>query len=175
MVWGGEKIYLGRGASIKIITSVCAPQQGWDGMDCVGVVWMTCSINRLGHQLGACWHSNMLLGLLGSVVHSENKYLSRHNGFTYNLIIYIGLGGCEWVDGIGWVRMTTSELGRCSSVLLLGSLGLVFHIYINVLWELKSIYIHLIRLSHLYIPLSCIYGTNPTSQKKPSCHDAGDG
>ena len=73
-----------------------------------------CSINRSHHQLGACWRSNMLLGFLGSVVHSENKYLSRYNVFTYNLILYIGLGSCKWVDGIGWVQMTTSELGRCS-------------------------------------------------------------
>ena len=55
----------------------------------------------------------MLLGLLGLVVHSENKYLSRYNVVTYNLILYIGLGSHEWVDGMGWVQMTTSKLGRC--------------------------------------------------------------
>jgi hypothetical protein len=76
MVWGGEKIYLGRWGLIIIITPICAPQRGRDGMDCVGVVWMMCSINSSHHQLGACWHSNMLLGLLGSVFHSKNKYLS---------------------------------------------------------------------------------------------------
>ena len=53
MVWGGEKVYLGRGELIIIITSICAPQRGRDGMDCVGVVWMTCSINSSRHQLGA--------------------------------------------------------------------------------------------------------------------------
>ena len=74
---------------------------------------MTCSINKSCHHLGAYWHSNMPLGLLGLVVHSENKYLSRYNVITYNLILYIGLGSHEWVDGIGWVQMTTSELGRC--------------------------------------------------------------
>ena len=58
----------------------------------------------------------LMLGLLGSVVHCENKYLGRYNVFTYNLIFYIGLGGCKWVDGIGWVWMMTSELGRCSLV-----------------------------------------------------------
>ena len=113
MVWGGEKVYLGRGELIIIITSICAPQRGRDGMDWVGVVWMTCSINSSRHQLGACWRSNMPLGLLGSVFHSKNKYLSRYNTFTYNLILYIGLGSREWMDGIGCVRMTTSELGTC--------------------------------------------------------------
>ena len=58
----------------------------------------------------------LMLGLLGSVVHHKNKYFGRYNVFTYNLIFYIGLGGREWVDGIGWVQMTTSELGRCSLV-----------------------------------------------------------
>ena len=41
MVWGGEKMYLGRERIIIIITSICAPERGQDGMDCVGVLWMT--------------------------------------------------------------------------------------------------------------------------------------
>ena len=41
MVWGGEKIYLGRGELIIIIKPICVPQRERDGMDCVGVVWMT--------------------------------------------------------------------------------------------------------------------------------------
>ena len=53
MVWGREKIYLGRGELIIIITSICSPQRGRDGMDWVGVVWMMCSINSSRHQLGA--------------------------------------------------------------------------------------------------------------------------
>jgi hypothetical protein len=114
MVWGGEKLYLGRGELIIIITSICAPQRGRDGMDCIGVIWMTCSTNRTCHQLGAYWRSNMLLGLPGLVVHSENKYLSRYNVFTYNLIFYIGLGGREWMDGVESVWMMTSQLGKCS-------------------------------------------------------------
>jgi len=62
MVWGGEKIYLGREGLIIIITPICAPQRGWDGMDCIGVVRMTCSINSSCHQLGACWRPNVRLG-----------------------------------------------------------------------------------------------------------------
>ena len=54
MVWGGEKIYSGRGELIIIITPICTPQRGRDGMDCAGVVWMTCSINSSRHQLAAC-------------------------------------------------------------------------------------------------------------------------
>ena len=126
MVWGGEKTYLGRGELIIIITSICVPQRGRDGMDCIGVVWMSFSINRSRHQLGACWRTNMLLGLQGSVFHNKNKYLSRYNVFTYNQILYIGLGSQEWVDGIGWVRMTTSELGRCSSKRALGARFFMF-------------------------------------------------
>jgi len=94
-------------------------------MDCVGVVWMSFSINRSHHQLGTCWRSNMLLGLLGSVFHNKNKYLSIYNVFTYNQILYIGLGSQEWVDGIGWVWMTTSELGRYSQLGLAFASGLV--------------------------------------------------
>jgi hypothetical protein len=45
---------------------------------------------------------------------------SRYNVFTYNLVFYIGLGRREWVDGIEWVHMTTSQLGRYSQ------LGLAF-------------------------------------------------
>ena len=113
MVWGGEKIYLGRGGLIIIITSICAPQRGRDGMDCVGVVWMTCSINSSRHQVRRLLALKYAAGLAGSVVHSKNKYLSRYITFTYNLILYIGLGIQEWMDGIRWVRMTTSKLGRC--------------------------------------------------------------
>jgi len=116
---------LGRGGLIIIITSICAPQRGRDGMDCIGVVWMTFSINSSCHQLGACCRSNMLLGLLGSVFHGKNMYLSRYITFTHNLILYIGLGSREWMDGICWVRMTTSELGRCFQLGLGFAAGLV--------------------------------------------------
>jgi hypothetical protein len=130
MVWGREKTYLGREALIIIITSICTPERGWDRMDCVRVVWMMCSINSSHHQLGTCWCSNTLLVLLSLVVHIENMYLIRYNVFTYNLIFYIYQSRQEWVDGIRWVWMMTSQLGRCSqwgSVLLLGSLGSVFY------------------------------------------------
>ena len=51
-------------------------------------------------------------------------------------MFYVGLGTREWVDRIEWVRMTPSELGRCSQFLLLGSLGSSLHrkkyvLYIN--------------------------------------------
>jgi hypothetical protein len=32
--------------------------------------------------------------------------------FTYNIMFYVGLGRRQWVDGIGWVRMMTSKLGK---------------------------------------------------------------
>jgi len=57
-------------------------------------------------NLGACSHSNVLLGLLGSVFHSKKRYYSRCNVFTYTLMFYICLGRREWVDGIRWVWMT---------------------------------------------------------------------
>jgi hypothetical protein len=77
---------------------------------------MTCSINSSRHQLGACWRSNMLLGLLGLVVHCENKYLSKYNVFTYNPIFYIGLGGRKWVDG--WQRLGSDDDFQIRQVLL---------------------------------------------------------
>ena len=69
------------------------------------------------------------LGLLGSDFHSKRMDYSRYNVFIYNLIFYVGLGRREWMDGIGWVRMMTSQFGKRSplaSVLVLGLLGLVF-------------------------------------------------
>ena len=125
MIWGREKIYLGRGGLITIIAPICMPQQGRDRMDCIGVVWMTRSINRSCHQLGTCLCSNMLLGLLGSDFHSKNMYYGRYNVFTHNLVFYVGLGRQEWMDGIGWVRMTTSQLGRCFQLGLGFASGLV--------------------------------------------------
>jgi len=50
---------------------------------------------------------------------------SRYNVFTYNLIFYVGLGRREWMDGVGWVQMTTSELGRCSQLGLGFAFGLI--------------------------------------------------
>jgi len=51
VVWGGENL-------IRIITPICAPHRGRDGMDCIGVGWMTRSINRSRHQSGGCSLSN---------------------------------------------------------------------------------------------------------------------
>jgi len=87
---------------------------------------MSCSINTSQHQLGACWRSNMLLGLLGSIFHT---YVSRYITFTHNLILYIGLVSQEWMDGVHWVQMTTSKLGRCFQLELsfaAGPVGLGF-------------------------------------------------
>jgi hypothetical protein len=82
-------------------------------MDCIEVVWMTLSINRSRHQLGAL---GWLLGLLGSIFHGKKEYFSRYNASTYNLMFYLGLGRREWLDRVEWVQMTTSELGRCSQL-----------------------------------------------------------
>ena len=81
-------------------------------MDCVGVDWMMRSINRSHHQFGTCSHSNMLLGLLGSVFHSEKRYYDMYNVYTYNYIFYMRLSRQEWVDGVGQIQMSTSQLGK---------------------------------------------------------------
>ena len=67
----------------------------------------------------------MLLGLLGSDFYRTKMDYSRYNVFTYNLVFYVGLGRREWMDGVEWVRMTTSELGRCSQLGLGFAFGLV--------------------------------------------------
>ena len=46
---GKKYVYLGSRGLIIIITSICAPEWGQDGMDWVGVVWMMCSINSSCH------------------------------------------------------------------------------------------------------------------------------
>jgi len=51
---------------------------------------------------------------------------SRYNVFTYNVVFYVGLGRREWVDGVEWVQMTTSQLGRYSQLGLAFASGLVF-------------------------------------------------
>jgi len=60
----------------------------------------------------------------------NNVYYTICNVFTCNLLFFKYLGRQEWVDGVGYVWMTVSRLGRCSQlgwVLLLGALGSVFH------------------------------------------------
>ena len=57
-----------------------------------------------------------LLGLLGSIFNGKKNYYSKYNVFTYNLMFYICLGRQEWMDGVAWVQMTTSKLGRCSQL-----------------------------------------------------------
>ena len=44
----------------------------------------------------------------------KNMYCSTHGVFTYNLPFLKSLGKWEWMDGIGWVRMTSSQLGKHS-------------------------------------------------------------
>jgi len=95
-------------------------------MDCIGVGWMTRSINRSHYQLGLALE--WLLGLLGSIFHGKKEYFSRYNLPTYNLMFYVGLGRMG-----GSRRMGSDDDFRISqvlpigSVLLLGSLGSVFH------------------------------------------------
>ena len=67
----------------------------------------------------------MLLGLLGLDFHSKNIYYGRYNVFTHNLVFYVGLGRQEWMDGVGWVRMMTSQLGRCFQLGLGFASGLI--------------------------------------------------
>jgi len=119
---------LGRGELIIIITSICTPERGRDGMDCIGVVWMTCSINSSHHQLGTCWRSNMPLGLLGSVFHSKNKYLSRYirkNTFALELLRteknLISTQEHLGVSGGLWKTLRYSSVCRCSYMFLCNS------------------------------------------------------
>jgi len=44
----------------------------------------------------------------------KNVYCSKYGILTYNLVFYKCLGRREWMDGAGWVRMTTSQLGKRS-------------------------------------------------------------
>jgi len=88
----------------------------------------------------------MLLGLLGSIFHSKNTYVSRYITFTHNLILYIGLVSREWMDGICWVQMTTSELGRCFQLELgfaAGLVGLGFSCF-KICTLLATVYLHII-------------------------------
>jgi hypothetical protein len=68
-------------------------------MDCIGVGWMTRSINRSCHQLGACSRWNGCL--LGSIFHGRERYFNRYNVVTYNLMFYVGR---EWVDRV-WMAL----------------------------------------------------------------------
>ena len=47
-------------------------------------------------------------------------YYSSYHIFTYNVLFYKLLGRQERVDGIGWVWMSLSQLGRYSQLGLLG-------------------------------------------------------
>ena len=65
--WGGEKIYLGSYDLITPYRPFSACQRGRDRMDCIGGLWMTCSINRTMSILAAgC--PFLLLGPLGGVI-----------------------------------------------------------------------------------------------------------
>ena len=69
---------------------------------------------------------NMLLGLLGSDFNGQKMYSIRYNVFKYNLMFYLGLRTREWVDAVGWVRMTTSRLGNRSQLGLSFAAGLIW-------------------------------------------------
>ena len=58
--------------------------------------------------------------------------------FIYNIMFYVGLGRQQWVDGVGWVWMTTSELGKRSQ------LGLGFP------WKKLCIIVHKINSTPFY-------------------------
>jgi len=44
----------------------------------------------------------------------KNVYCSKYSIFTCNLLFSKCLGRREWMDGVGSVRMTTSQLGKRS-------------------------------------------------------------
>jgi hypothetical protein len=50
----------------------------------------------------------------------KKLYYGRYSVFTYNLPLYKCLGRREWVNGVGWVWMTLSKLGKCSPLGLSG-------------------------------------------------------
>jgi hypothetical protein len=51
---------------------------------------------------------------------AKDFYYGIYSVFKYNLLLYKCLGTREWVDGVGWVWMTLSKLGRCSPLGLSG-------------------------------------------------------
>jgi len=42
----------------------------------------------------------------------KKMYCSKYSIFTYNLLFYKCLARREWMDGVGSVWMTTSQLGK---------------------------------------------------------------
>jgi len=54
----------------------------------------------------------------------KKVYYSSYHIFTHNVLFYKPLGRRERMDGIGWVWMSLSQLGRYSQLGLLG-MGLV--------------------------------------------------
>ena len=61
----------------------------------------------LGFAPGARWVGVFMV---------NNVYYSQCNVFTCNLLFLKYVGRQEWVDGIGYVWMTLSRLGRCSQL-----------------------------------------------------------
>jgi hypothetical protein len=110
----GKNIYLDSYHLIRIITPICAPQRGRDGMDCVGVGWMTRSINRSCHQLGAEW----LLGFLGSVFHCKKDalYLMECIYIQYNVLCRSGQATMD-----GWHRTGSDDDIAIRHVLSVGA------------------------------------------------------
>ena len=46
----------------------------------------------------------------------KNMYCRKYSIITYNLLFFKCLSRREWVDGVGSVWMTTSQLGKCSQL-----------------------------------------------------------
>jgi hypothetical protein len=86
----------------------------------------------------------------------KNLYYGRYSVFTYNLPIYECLDRREWVDGVGWVWMTLSKLGRCSCLGLPGlgfPLGLVGG---RFFYSRYSEYISIKPFSDLQLSFTCL-------------------
>jgi len=73
--------------------------------------------------VGLAWARFCSWACCGWFFTEKKVYYSSYHIFTYNVLFYKLLGRRERVDGIGWVWMSLSQLGRYSQ---LGLLGLSF-------------------------------------------------
>jgi len=70
--------------------------------------------------VGLAWARFCSWARCGWFFTEKKVYYSSYHIFTYNVLFYKLLGRQERVDGIGWVWMSLSQLGRYSQLGLLG-------------------------------------------------------
>jgi hypothetical protein len=115
-ILGGKLYILGVAGYNKPIWDVLAPEGEREeaGERLYGAKLINFFPIRQAVPVGLAWARFCSWARWARIFIKKNVYCSNYSVFTYNLLCSKCIGRREWMDGVGSVWMTTSQLGKRS-------------------------------------------------------------